>query len=378
MKQNKPEWSCLTGVTIVDLSQLLPGPHATALLAQLGANVVKVEPPGSGDASRLLGDAVFAQFNRGKRSVVLDIKTPEGKAALMKLVRDADALVEGFRPGVMAKLGLDYAALAQENPRIVMCSISGFGQTGPYANRPGHDLNYLAQAGYWSAPAQIEDKVARPRVRLADYAAASHAALALAVAVMSARQNGRGQHLDVSIHDTTMAWVAPAAWAARKRGADAPPPSSLVMPDNDLFETADGRHLALGILENKFWIVLRDTLGGEFPALTDVRFETRIGRLRHKNEVHAALKTVFATRTLAEWIGALASVDLPISPVLDADELFDDPHVRARGMVRKLDDGDAIALRFPVKFSLGLPDGDDRVPELNEMWLDVSARNGAA
>ncbi|KVE30105.1 acyl-CoA transferase [Burkholderia singularis] len=378
MKQDKPEWSCLTGVTIVDLSQLLPGPHATALLAQLGANVVKVEPPGSGDASRLLGDAVFAQFNRGKRSVVLDIKTPEGKAALMKLVRDADALVEGFRPGVMAKLGLDYAALAQENPRIVMCSISGFGQTGPYANRPGHDLNYLAQAGYWSAPAQIEDKVARPRVRLADYAAASHAALALAVAVMSARQNGRGQHLDVSIHDTTMAWVAPAAWAARKRGADAPPPSSLVMPDNDLFETADGRHLALGILENKFWIVLRDTLGGEFPALTDVRFETRIGRLRHKNEVRAALKAVFATRTLAEWIGALASVDLPISPVLDADELFDDPHVRARGMVRKLDDGDAIALRFPVKFSLGLPDGDDRVPELNEMWLDVSARNGAA
>ncbi|SMG00644.1 CaiB/BaiF CoA transferase family protein [Burkholderia singularis] len=375
MKHSKPEWSCLTGVTIVDLSQLLPGPHATALLAQLGASVVKVEPPGAGDASRLLGDAVFAQFNRGKRSVALDIRTPEGKAALIGLVRDADAIVEGFRPGVMAKLGLDYAVLAQANPRIVMCSISGFGQTGPYAHRPGHDLNYLAQAGYWSAPAQVEDKVSRPRVRLADYAAASHAALALAVAVMSARQNGRGQHLDVSIHDATMSWVAPAAWAARKRGADASP---LVMPDNDLFETADGRHLALGILENKFWIALRDALGDEFPVLADERFETRIGRQRHKSEVHAVLKAVFATRSLAEWSDALASFDLPIAPVLDADELFDDPHVQARGMVREIDGGQAIALRFPVKFSLGLPDGDDRVPALGEMSPDISTRDSAA
>lgn len=361
----KPDWSCLNGVKIVDLSQLLPGPHATSLLLQLGADVVKVEPPVTGETARQLGPAVFAQFNRGKRSVALDLKHEAGRAALLDLVRDADALVEGFRPGVMERLGLGYDTLAKLNPRLVMCSISGFGQTGPYAGRAGHDLNYLALAGFWSTPAQVDDQVARPRVRLADYAAASHAALALSVAILSARANGRGQHLDVSIHDAVLAWTAPAAWAAR--GGNARPETArLVMAENDIFETRDGRHLALGILENKFWLTLRDALGAAFPALADERFGLPAGRQRHKRELHALLKTVFATRTLSAWLDALGGEDLPLAPLVDADELFDDPHVRARGMIRALPLDDAIALRFPVKFSLGLPDADDHVPLLGE------------
>ncbi|WP_026035277.1 CoA transferase [Cupriavidus sp. BIS7] len=361
----KPDWSCLNGVRIVDLSQLLPGPHATALLQQLGADVIKVEPPTVGDTSRQLGPAVFAQFNRGKQSIALDLKQPAGKAAFLDLVRDADAVVEGFRPGVMQRLGLGYDALAQVNPKIVLCSISGFGQTGPYASHAGHDLNYLALAGFWSIPVQVEDKVARPRVRVADYAASSYAALSLAVAVLSSRQNGRGQHLDVSIHDAVMSWTAPAAWSARGH-ADRPWESQTVMPDNDLFETRDGRHLALGILENKFWLNFREAIGSDFPALMDERFATRAGRQSHKAEVNALLKAIFASRTLADWLDTLGAHDLPVSPLLAADELFADPHVRARGMIRELDDGQTIALRFPVKFSLGLPDGSDHVPGLDE------------
>ncbi|MBN3791765.1 CoA transferase [Burkholderia sp. Ac-20353] len=360
----KPSWSCLNGVTIVDVSQLLPGPHACALMRQLGADVVKVEPPGTGDPSRLLGDAVFAQFNRGKRSVALDLKAAADRERFLELVREADAVVEGFRPGVMARLGLGYDVLAHANPRIVLCSISGYGQDGPNAARPGHDLNFLAEAGYWAIPAQLDDAVARPRVRLADYSAALHAALALSVAVMSARASGRGQHLDVSIHDTVLAWTAPAAWASRAHRV-APGDAPWVMPDNDLFETADGRHLALGILEDKFWATLADALGGAYPELRDPRFERRTGRQRHKHEVGALLRSVFASRTLAEWMRMLRACDLPVSPLPDADELFADPHVQARGVVRVVPGG-ALAVRFPVKFSLGLPDGADRVPALGE------------
>lgn len=359
----KPEWSCLKDVKILDVSQLLPGPHATSLLMQLGADVIKVEQPGTGDTSRQLGKAVFAQFNRGKRSVALDLKTAAGREAFLALARDADAVVEGFRPGVMHRLGLDYAALAEVNPAIVLCSISGFGQAGPYADHAGHDLNYLALAGYWSVPVQVNDKVSRPRARISDYAASGYAALSLAVAIMSARASGHGQHLDVSIHDAILSWTAQGAWAARDY-AHSPADAPMVMPDNDLFETRDDRHLALGILENKFWTNLCEALGTEFPALRDTRFTARAGRQQHKAEVHCLLQDMFRTRTLAAWAQVFAAVDVPFSPALEAQELFDDPHVRARGLIRQLPEEDAIALRFPVKFSLGLPDADDTVPPL--------------
>ncbi|MGO4329974.1 CaiB/BaiF CoA transferase family protein [Cupriavidus sp. 2TAF22] len=361
----KPEWSCLKDVKIVDISQLLPGPHATSLLMQLGADVIKVEQPGVGDTSRQLGPAVYAQFNRGKRSHALDLKSAGGRAAFLELVRNADAVVEGFRPGVMQRLGLGYDALAEVNPAIVLCSISGFGQTGPYADHAGHDLNYLALAGYWSVPVQVEDKVSRPRARISDYAASGYAALALAVAVMSARQHGRGQHLDVSIHDAVLSWTAHGAWAARDYEAQ-PHASPTVMPENDIFATRDGRHLAMGILENKFWLNLCDALGAAFPALLDSRFASRPGRQQHKQEVHGLLAGIFLARTLAEWTEVFGSLDIPFSPALGARELFADPHVQARNMIRPLPGEDAITLGFPVRFSLGLPASDDRVAALGE------------
>ncbi|MCA8294172.1 CoA transferase [Burkholderia sp. AU30198] len=358
------DWSCLRGVRIVDAGQLLPGPHACALLRQLGADVIKVEPPG-GDALRQFGADTFAQFNRGKRSIVLDLKTPDGRARFLELVREADAVVEGNRPGVMARLGLGYDVLAHANPRVVLCSITGYGQDGPYANRPGHDLNFLADAGYWSVPAQLHDTVARPRVRLADHTAALHAALALAVAVMSARASGRGQHLDVSIHDAIFAWTAPAAWALRT-GRDTRDTARWVMPDNDLFETADGRHIVLATLEDKFWAAFADVLGDAYPALREPRFAQRAGRQQHRHALGALLRATFATRTQDDWMRVLGALGLPVSRVPDAGAVFDDPHVRARGVAREVAADRSLAVRFPVKFSLGLPDGDDQVPAPGE------------
>ncbi|AQV94448.1 CoA transferase [Cupriavidus necator] len=357
-------WSCLQDARILDLSQLLPGPHAALALSQLGADVIKVEQPG-GDTLRAMGHNAFAQLNHGKRCISLDLKTGEGRSAFLALAREADAVIEGFRPGVMDRLGLGYDALRAENPRIVMCSISGFGQTGPYAADAGHDLNYLALAGYWAVPAQVEDTVARPRVRVSDYAAAAYASLSLAVAIMSARQSGRGQHLDVSIHDAILAWTAGAAWTA-KCAIDVGTGTPGVMPDNDIFETADGRHLVLGIMENKFWLSLRDRLGAEHPELLLPQYESRPQRQQRKGEVHAMLKRIFASRPLAAWEAVFEGTDVPFSPILNAAELFDDPHVQARRVIRALDDGTCMAARFPVKFSAGLGDIPARVASIGQ------------
>jgi len=367
----KPQWSCLKDVTILDVSQLLPGPHAAALLGQLGADVIKIEHPETGDTSRLLGQGVYAQFNRGKHSVALDLKSPEGKAAFLDLVRRADAVVEGFRPGVMQRLGLGYADLQAVNPAIVLCSISGFGQTGPYAADAGHDLNYLALSGYWATPVQVQDRISRPRARISDFAASGYAALSLSVAVMSARQSGQGQHLDVSILDAITSWTAQGAWAARAIPAHQMVDSPTVMPENDLFETLDGRHLAMGILENKFWLNLCEVLGDEYPALRDPRFATRPQRQKHKREVNTLMVQVFASKTLAAWSERFAHTDVPFSPVLGAAELFDDAQLLARGMLRQHPAEDRISLRFPVKFSAGLPDAPDWVATLGEHTEEV-------
>ncbi|MCY1502758.1 Acetyl-CoA:oxalate CoA-transferase [compost metagenome] len=367
-------WSCLRDAKILDVSQLLPGPHAALALSQLGADVIKVEQPG-GDTVRSMGPNSFAQLNHGKRCVSLDLKTEAGRNAFLALAREADAVIEGFRPGVMDRLGLGYGALSAQSPRIVMCSISGFGQTGPYAAEPGHDLNYLALAGYWGVPAQVDDVVARPRVRISDYAAAAYASLSLAVAIMSARQSGRGQHLDVSIHDAILAWTAGAAWTARcaeQAGTGTPG----VMPDNDIFETADGRHLVLGIMENKFWLSLRECLGSAYPELQSPLYESRAQRQQRKAEVNAMLKRIFVSRPLATWEAVFAGTDVPFSAVLHAGELFDDPHVQARQVIRPLDGGNSKATRFPVKFSAGLGDIPARVASIGQDNDAVLSRAG--
>ncbi|MHC0509621.1 CaiB/BaiF CoA transferase family protein [Achromobacter aegrifaciens] len=361
----------LSGMSVLDLGQLHPGPYTAMLLGQLGATVIKVEKP-QGDTARQLGAETFAKYNRGKQSICLDLKREEDKRVLLQLVAGSDVVVEGFRPGVMANLGLDYTQLARVNPRVVLCSISGFGQTGPYAQRPGHDVNYMALAGYWAVPSQVRDVMARPRLRLSDYCAAMHAALAILAAVQDARESGVGQHLDVSIHDTMTAWMAPALQAMN--GPAGPEVAHLphVMPDNDVFETADGRHLALGILEESFWRNLCVALAPVCPDLNAPGYQTRAGRMREKRALNDRLRELFKSRSLADWERLFDDHDIPWAPVLRHDEVFEDPHVRHRGVVADTPAGRVVG--FPVKFSKPLPSMAREVPGLDQHRAQILAR----
>lgn len=357
------EWSFLNGMRIIDLSRLLPGPMTTQLLADLGAEVIKIEEPKHGDTGRVLGKEMFARLNRNKSSLTLNLKTEEGKQVLTKLIESADALVESFRPGVMDRLGFSYDDVKAINPKLVYCSLSGYGQTGPYAQRAGHDIDFLALAGYFGVPSQVEDKLARPKIRLSDYAGAMYAALSMSVAMASSKQNGIGQYLDVAIMDSISAWTAPLLRIAHGQCEGDPDKMPFVMPDNDIFQTKDGHHIALGLYENKFWTQLVSVFGEEFPTLADERYATKKGRNQHKQAVYGALNELFASRTKDQWHAYFEPTDMPWAPVYEDMQMFDDEHVKARGLMTEMQSQDedgvtatSFQVRYPVKFSEGLDD----------------------
>ncbi|MGY0217150.1 CaiB/BaiF CoA transferase family protein [Endozoicomonadaceae bacterium StTr2] len=353
-------WSFLNQVRIIDMSRLLPGPMTTQLLADLGAEVIKIEEPKEGDTGRVLGKDMFARLNRNKKSLTVNLKTEEGKDILRQLLASADCLVESFRPGAMDRLGFSYEEVKAINPRLVYCSLSGYGQTGPYANRAGHDIDFLALSGYFGVPSQVNDKIARPKIRLSDYAGAMYAALSLSVAIASAKQSGVGQYLDVAILDAISAWSAPLLRVAHDVCESDPDRMPFVMPDNDIFETADGEHLAIGLFENKFWKQMVEMLAGDYPELADPRFANTRLRNQHKREVHNLLAEVFASKTLSQWEEFFSPTDMPWAPVLRDMRFFDDPHIKARDLMQSLPgqagEPDSFQVRYPVKFSAGLDD----------------------
>lgn len=348
------EWSCLKGMRVLELARLLPGPYCCLCLADFGADVVKIEEPPHGDYVRLFGQETYDWLNRDKQSIALDLRLPQDRDTFLRLVADADAVVEGFRPGVMAKLGLDFETLRAHNARLVLCSITGFGQDGPHAKRAGHDLVYLAEGGYWATPSQIRDSVTRPHIRLSDVTASLYAALSVAVAVMSARASGHGQHVDVSITDSVLAWTLPKIAVAPE--GETVEEMLHVMPDNDIFETADGQHLVIGILEDKFWKALAAVLVADDPALAAADYLVRAGRLQDKRRLNSRLVTVFRNRTLDEWRKRLQGTDVPWSPVLGASEIRDSAQARARQLALHGDDNgrEFPVFPFPVKFSAGM------------------------
>lgn len=368
-------WSFLNDVRILDLSRLLPGPMATQLLADLGADVIKIEEPREGDTGRALGKDMFARLNRNKRSMTLNLKSEEGKAILTQLIEGADAIVESFRPGVMERFGFSYEQVKAINPRLVYCSLSGFGQTGPYAKRAGHDIDFLALSGYFAVPSQVNATMSRPNVRLSDYAGAMYAALSMSVAIASAKQNGEGQYLDVAILDAMTAWSAPLVRVAHDICEGDPNKMPFVMPDNDLFPTKDGKYLAIGLFENKFWLDLVEMLKSEFPALAEERFATTKQRNQVKQETHALLTEVFSSKTLAEWEDLFGPTDLPWAPVIQDNELFSEPHLNARDLFHYLPDqsgeGESFQVSYPVKFSAGLDDLRAAAPMKGQHTEDV-------
>lgn len=327
----------LAGIRVLDLTRLLPGPLATQHLADYGAEVIKIEDPGGGDYARTMGamagdTSYFYQVvNRNKKSLCLDLKSEDGRALLLRLVESADVLVEGFRPGVMARLGLDYEALAARNPRLVYCSISGYGQSGPYAQRAGHDINYIGYAGVLDQIGTAGGAPAVPNLQIGDLLGGTMTAvMGMLMALIDARSSGRGRHVDVAMTDAVLAHaIFPlvevlAHGRARPRGEDLLDGG---VPCYGVYETADGGHMAVGALEAKFWLLLCDTL--ERPDLKPAHLAAGEAGA----QARAELAAIFRSRSRAEWSQLFESVDCCVTPVLRPQESLEDAHLLARGMV---------------------------------------------
>jgi crotonobetainyl-CoA:carnitine CoA-transferase CaiB-like acyl-CoA transferase len=327
----------LEDVLVLDFTRLLPGPFCTQLLANLGADVIKIEEPKVGDYMRAVPPLVhdvsypFLMVNRGKRSLAVDLKTPEGQEIVRKLARRADIVVEQFRPGVMGRLGMDYDGLAMMNPKLVYCAFSGYGQTGPYHDLPGHDLNFEALAGILSVTGTKDrPRPAIPGVPIADLAGGFNAALAILASLRVRDRTGRGEFIDLSIHDTAVSLLVLGLARYFATGEEPAPGETLItgtFPFYALYETKDGRWLSIAAVEPKFWARMCELIGA--PELTDRQFATDSGRA----VVAETLVARFREKPLEEWEGIFGPERLPIAAVKRVSEVVDDPHVKARGIL---------------------------------------------
>jgi alpha-methylacyl-CoA racemase len=345
----------LEGLKVLDLSRLLPGPYATLVLADLGATVDKVEDPQGGDYTRHMPpmkdetSALFLALNRNKRSLTLDLKSLEGVAALKQLARQYDVLVESFRPGVMDKLGVGFDALSKENPRLIYCSISGYGATGPDRLKAGHDLNYIARSGVLAYGGVRGGAPAMPGVQVADIGGGSLFALVGILAALHERQRtGVGRFVDISMTEGSLAFLHMHLGARLMMGAAAGPLERGAealnggYPCYGLYRTQDDRWLAVGSLEPKFFGGLCAVL--ERPELMPGGYDLGEEGQRTRRE----LETIFASKPLAHWVELFRQHDLCIEPVNEGDEVLNDAQLVARGLFVKA--GDVMHLKTPLHF----------------------------
>jgi crotonobetainyl-CoA:carnitine CoA-transferase CaiB-like acyl-CoA transferase len=327
----------LSGIRVVDLSVFLPGPYLTKALADHGAEVIKVEAPGEGDPVRHLGlsdgpsTVYFRNFNRGKKSVVLNLKDPADREALLGLCDGADVFVETFRPGVMDRLGIGYAQLSARNPRIVYCSISAFGQSGPYRDRPSHDLGVEAVSGVLSVSQGRDGQPAIPAVAAADMVASLQGLAGILMALLRRQATGQGDYLDISMHDSVVSASAnllgPALAEDRQQNAKHERTTGGAA-FYQIYDTKDGRHVALAGQEMKFVHNLLGALGRpELAALCER------GPGPHQQPVEQFLRESFRTRTRDEWVEYLSKLDVCFGELKTFPEALRDPQLIARGMV---------------------------------------------
>jgi len=379
----------LEGIKVLDLSRLLPGPFCSLLLGDMGADVVKVEAPGRGDYTRWLPPlvdgmgAAFIALNRGKRSITLDLGSSAGQEALRRLASRFDVVLEGFRPGVMAELGLDYETLSRDHPELVYCSLTGYGQFGPLRDRAGHDLNYQALTGMLDATRTADGVPALPGVQAADLAGgALAAALAIVGALFARHRTGRGRYLDISMVDGALSLMMMPLAVHLAAGSGGGPGEWLLsggLVNYGVYPTRDGRALAVGAIEPKFWTRFLEKI--ERPDLADLALSDGVNRDRARD----ALAETIAARTRDEWMALLAGEDVCCDPVLDCDEVVHHPHHLARGMIQEVETGEG-PLRTvvtPLPFGPGRWKGSmdgvpllPRAPGLGEHGEAVLKENG--
>lgn len=341
----------LHGIKILDLTRLLPGPVCTMHLADMGAEVIKIEEPGLGDYARSIppiqkvNSSFFLAVNRNKSSVTLDLKEEKDKKIFLKLSETADVIVESFRPGVVSKLGIDYNTIQKINPKIVYCSITGYGQTGPYSNKAGHDINYCSYTGIINQNKKGERPLI-PNFQIADIVGgALNAAMGILAALVYQKTTGEGQYIDISIMDGTLAHCNTAL--AHLNISD-PGLLTGALPCYNIYETADSRYIALGALEFKFWKLFCESINRKDLISFHMCFGTEA------EKIYTEVASIFKANTFSYWTAYFKNIDCCVSPVLSMNESIKNEQVIARNMVINHEhptEGNVVQFSLPVKFS---------------------------
>ncbi len=376
----------LEKITVLDLTRLLPGAVATMMLGDFGAEIIKIEEPGVGDPARHSRAGIFkkdgqpgAYFlatNRNKRSIAINLKQPAGREIFLKLAAKADVVIEGFRPGVMERLGIGYETLKAINPRLIYCSLSGYGQDGPYRNKAGHDINYISTAGLLGVNGAKGGAPAIPGFQIADLAGGSlHSVIGILLALQARQQTGEGQMVDISMTDCSLSlmYIPFAAYLANgaqpQRGAEGLCGRYACY---QLYETRDDRYLALGALEAKFWQNACRVLDREDLIASQFSDD-------HQQEAIDALKEIFRTRTAEEWLATFEGVDTCITLVKDIAEMIADPQIRERGLIAEIEysPGERLKQIAPV-IKLSATPGEMKTPppELGQHTRELLANLG--
>jgi formyl-CoA transferase len=365
----------LDGIRVIDQTQVMAGPSCSMLLADMGADVIKVEPP-EGEASRKQGyeiapgvSAAFVAINRNKRGITLDLKQPEGVAILRKLVATADVLVENYRPGVAKRLGVDYDTLAAINPRLIYCSISGFGQTGPYAPRGGYDLVAQAMSGIMSVTGHEGGAPVKVGIPITDLGAGLFATFGILCALRARRVTGRGQLVDTSLFEAGLAlgvWEATEYWFTGRT----PQPMGTAHRMNAPYQAlrASDGYFTVGAANDKLWPLFCGVIGRE-ELVQDPRFETVALRVQHRPALLEELEKATVHEPRRHWLERCEAAGIPAGPIYSVPEALADPHAQARGMVQEVPHpiaGRVKVLGNPVKMSATPPAMRRAAPLLGE------------
>lgn len=334
----------LKGIKVVDCSNLLPGPYCTMIMVAMGAEVIKVEPAGSGDFMREMLPECFEFLNRGKKSITLNLKKEEARKIFYTLVGDADVMLEGFRPGIAKRLGIDFDKIKSVNPNIVYASLSGFGQTGPYASHPGHDIDFQAVSGVVSITGDPDRPGGEPvGFQASDIAGGVFALISIQAALLGKRDKDAGGplYLDISMTDGLIMWMLPRILEYFAMGT---PGRADIMGRGSygVFEAGDGKYLSIGVVEEHFWERLCNVM--DMPDLfEDLELRSWKGRNRNRHKIRPRLKEKFMTRNRETWIQVLSEANIPVAPVNEIKDLLSDPQISHRRFLGVDEHGDFIA-----------------------------------
>ncbi len=341
-----PNQGALSGIKVLDLSRLLPGPYCSMILADHGARVIAIED------KRFMDDGLFfSQLYRNKEHMSLNLKTEEGKKIFFRLANDADVILEGFRPGVVQRLGVDYDTVLKVNPKIIYCSISGYGQTGEYRDRAGHDVNYLSISGALDLIGQANHPPSIPGIQIADIAGGGmNAAIGILMALFSRERTGKGQYIDISMTDGLVSFM-PFAFFFKQITGQFPKRGDSILSHRyacyNTYETADGRYISVGTVENRFWKNLCKFL--EVPEYTPLQYDEN-----RRQEIIDFMKTTFRKKTFKQWKKDLAGIDACCEPIQNFSEVLKNPLFREREMIVEVTGKDGIktlVIGVPVKLS---------------------------